>query len=97
MTERNPALDVPYREREQSVDLGTLPAPDMPVAGTELEPETELLTINIGPHHPATHGVLRLLCTLQGETVLDIEPIVGQWYGWSSAYMTSGMRSSVRP
>ena len=77
MTERNPALDVPYREREQSVDIGSLPAPDMPIAGTELEPETELLTINIGPHHPATHGVLRLLCTLQGETVLDIEPIVG--------------------
>ena len=68
---------MPYREREKSVDIGSLPAPDMPIAGTELEPETELLTINIGPHHPATHGVLRLLCTLEGETVLDIEPIVG--------------------
>ncbi|HYI37318.1 MAG TPA: NADH dehydrogenase (quinone) subunit D [Thermoleophilaceae bacterium] len=71
------ALEVPYREREKSVDIGTLPTPDMPIAGTELEPETELLTINIGPHHPATHGVLRLLCTLEGETVLDLEPIVG--------------------
>ena len=37
----------------------------------------ELLTINIGPHHPATHGVLRLLTTLEGETVRDIEPIIG--------------------
>ncbi len=71
------ALDVPYREREQSVDIGTLPTPDQPIAGTMLEPETELLTINIGPHHPATHGVLRLLCTLEGETVLDLEPIIG--------------------
>ena len=36
-------------------------------AGDLLEPEHELLTINIGPHHPATHGVLRLLVALQGE------------------------------
>ena len=41
---------------------------EAPVVGTELEPETELFTINMGPHHPATHGVLRLLLTLEGET-----------------------------
>jgi NADH-quinone oxidoreductase subunit D len=37
----------------------------------------ELLTINFGPHHPATHGVLRLLVTLQGELVTDLKPFVG--------------------
>ena len=37
----------------------------------------ELLTINIGPHHPATHGVLRLLVTLEGEIVRDVKPIIG--------------------
>ena len=37
----------------------------------------ELFTINIGPHHPATHGVLRLLLTLEGEVVRDVKPIVG--------------------
>jgi NADH-quinone oxidoreductase subunit D len=37
----------------------------------------ELLTLNFGPHHPATHGVLRLLVTLQGEVVRSIKPIVG--------------------
>ena len=37
----------------------------------------ELLTLNIGPHHPATHGVLRLLATLEGEIVRDVKPIVG--------------------
>ncbi|MBA2764632.1 MAG: NADH-quinone oxidoreductase subunit D [Thermoleophilaceae bacterium] len=37
----------------------------------------ELLTLNIGPQHPATHGVLRLKCTLAGEVVIDVEPIVG--------------------
>ena len=41
------------------------------------EPEQELLTMNFGPHHPATHGVLRLLTTLEGETVRDVKPIIG--------------------
>ena len=31
----------------------------------------------MGPHHPATHGVLRLLVSLKGEEVLDLKPIVG--------------------
>jgi NADH-quinone oxidoreductase subunit D len=31
----------------------------------------------MGPHHPATHGVLRLLTTLEGEVVRDIKPIIG--------------------
>jgi len=42
-----------------------------------LEPEQELMTINLGPHHPATHGVLRLLVSLQGEHVIDLKPIMG--------------------
>lgn len=51
--------------------------PIEPVYGTAAEPESELLTINLGPHHPATHGVLRLLCTLEGEIVREMIPIVG--------------------
>ena len=39
--------------------------------------EDEVLTINLGPHHPATHGVLRLLTTLEGEVVRDLKPIIG--------------------
>jgi NADH-quinone oxidoreductase subunit D len=39
--------------------------------------EQELFTINFGPHHPATHGVLRLLVTLEGEVVRDLKPFVG--------------------
>ena len=31
----------------------------------------------MGPHHPATHGVLRLLVTLDGEVVRDLKPIIG--------------------
>ena len=46
-------------------------------ADEALEPEQELMTVNLGPHHPATHGVLRLLVSLQGETVIDLKPIMG--------------------
>jgi NADH-quinone oxidoreductase subunit D len=69
-------LSTPYREREQSVTLerGTM---QQPVSGTHLEPHDELFTINMGPHHPATHGVLRLLLTLEGENVLQLDPIIG--------------------
>jgi len=37
----------------------------------------EMLTLNFGPHHPATHGVLRLLCQLEGEVIRDLKPIIG--------------------
>jgi NADH-quinone oxidoreductase subunit D len=37
----------------------------------------EVLTVNFGPHHPATHGVLRLLVTLEGEVVRELKPYVG--------------------
>ncbi|MGH2980820.1 MAG: hypothetical protein ACRDKV_02095, partial [Solirubrobacterales bacterium] len=43
----------------------------------ELEPEQELLTVNVGPHHPATHGVLRLVVDLEGEVVRDLRPLMG--------------------
>jgi len=37
----------------------------------------ELMTLNMGPQHPATHGVLRLVVTLDGETMRAVEPVVG--------------------
>lgn len=37
----------------------------------------EKLVLNMGPHHPSTHGVLRLIVTLDGETLVDIEPDIG--------------------
>jgi NADH-quinone oxidoreductase subunit D len=74
-------LSVPYRERERSVTMERMDAE--PVSGTaavtegDLDVHEELFTINIGPHHPATHGVLRLLTTLEGEVVRDVKPIIG--------------------
>jgi NADH-quinone oxidoreductase subunit D len=35
------------------------------------------MVLNIGPQHPATHGVLRLKLTLDGERIVDCEPIIG--------------------
>ncbi|HET6829785.1 MAG TPA: NADH dehydrogenase (quinone) subunit D [Solirubrobacterales bacterium] len=48
-----------------------------PIERTALEREEELFTINMGPHHPATHGVLRLLVSLEGEVVRDMKPVMG--------------------
>src|SRR5438552_5846292 len=63
------SLTEDYRRRESSITFAAEPAG---------EGEThELLTLNIGPHHPATHGVLRLLATIEGEVVRDIQPIIG--------------------
>ena len=37
----------------------------------------ETLVLNMGPHHPSTHGVLRLILELEGEIVLRTEPVIG--------------------
>ena len=39
--------------------------------------EGETMYLNIGPHHPATHGVLHLKTTLDGEQVADVDPDIG--------------------
>jgi NADH-quinone oxidoreductase subunit D len=51
----------------------------MPVLPIGMEPELvgEHMLINIGPQHPATHGVLRLVLELDGETVVKCTPHVG--------------------
>jgi NADH-quinone oxidoreductase subunit D len=39
--------------------------------------KTEVMTVNMGPQHPSTHGVLRLVLELDGETVLSCAPTIG--------------------
>jgi NADH-quinone oxidoreductase subunit D len=37
----------------------------------------ERIVVNMGPQHPSTHGVLRLILTLDGETVTELRPVIG--------------------
>jgi NADH-quinone oxidoreductase subunit D len=41
------------------------------------QPGDERLIVNMGPQHPSTHGVLRLVLTLDAETVTELRPVVG--------------------
>jgi NADH-quinone oxidoreductase subunit D len=59
------------------------------IAGGGMWPEDELgdtMIINMGPQHPSTHGVLRLMMELDGEAVLRIKPVVG--------YLHTGMEKT---
>ncbi len=49
-------------------------------------PDDETMIINMGPQHPSTHGVLRLMLELDGETVLRTKPVVG--------YLHTGMEKT---
>jgi len=64
-----------YRKHEQSITLA--PVEQQIADAQTADTREELLTLNFGPHHPATHGVLRLLVTLQGEVVRDLKPVIG--------------------
>jgi NADH dehydrogenase I D subunit len=61
---------------------GAAPAPQDPPLppGLELADDGEddgTMTVNMGPQHPSTHGVLRLVLELDGETVVECEPVIG--------------------
>jgi len=55
---------------------------ELPVDGDE----DQTMIINMGPQHPSTHGVLRLMLELQGETVLRCKPVIG--------YLHTGMEKT---
>ncbi|MGF1495609.1 MAG: NAD(P)H-quinone oxidoreductase subunit H [Elainellaceae cyanobacterium] len=42
-----------------------------------IETKTQPMVINMGPHHPSMHGCFRLIVTLDGEEVVDCEPVIG--------------------
>lgn len=39
--------------------------------------KTQPIIMNLGPQHPSTHGVFRMRVTLDGEVIVDVEPIIG--------------------
>ncbi|MBI1865267.1 MAG: NADH-quinone oxidoreductase subunit D, partial [Nitrospirae bacterium] len=44
------------------------------------------MVLNMGPQHPSTHGVLRVMLELDGETVLRLKPVIG--------YLHTGMEKT---
>jgi NADH-quinone oxidoreductase subunit D len=67
-------------DRDIGADLFE-PIPPFPTT-TERESEFYSLRdgemfLNLGPHHPATHGVLRLVMKLSGEQIVDVDPVLG--------------------
>ncbi len=68
---------------EQYGGVGTV-TEDVPSTGTltveddlVLDSGERLMTLNMGPQHPSTHGVMRVLLKLDGETVVEADPIIG--------------------
>jgi NADH-quinone oxidoreductase subunit D len=56
----------------------TVIQPESPVESPETAgPRPRRMTLNMGPQHPSTHGVLRLLLELDGETIVSAQPDIG--------------------
>ncbi len=84
MTDRSSANATELlRELGATLRLSEAEAQDL-VGGGPSEDQT--MIINMGPQHPSTHGVLRLMLELEGETVLRTKPIVG--------YLHTGMEKT---
>ena len=68
-------------------------AMEAPVVADDEVADDETMIINMGPQHPSTHGVLRLMMELRGETVVRTKPIVGylhtgmEWTGEELSYL----------
>jgi len=82
-------------------------APGLP---SELEDDPvhgELMELNMGPQHPATHGVLRLVITLDGEVMRSVDPVVGYLHrgkektceslGWAKFFPHTDRLDYVQP
>jgi NADH-quinone oxidoreductase subunit D len=73
--------------REVGAVLRLPEGPALDIRDLDVErPDDETMIINMGPQHPSTHGVLRLMMELDGETVLRTKPIIG--------YLHTGMEKT---
>jgi NADH-quinone oxidoreductase subunit D len=84
MTSRSSAnADELLRELGATLRLSEADAADLVGEGPS---EDQTMIINMGPQHPSTHGVLRLMLELEGETVLRTKPVIG--------YLHTGMEKT---
>jgi NADH-quinone oxidoreductase subunit D len=68
-----PGTAAPDFEGSASEALGSLTISDE----IALDGDQRLMTLNMGPQHPSTHGVLRVVLKLDGEVITDCDPIIG--------------------
>ncbi len=59
--------------------------------------ENKTITINMGPQHPATHGVLRVVLELEGETVVKARPVIGYLHTGIERTMESKLYHQALP
>ena len=75
---REPSAVLRMSEAEAAL-IGSDPAPG----------DDDRVLLNMGPAHPSTHGVLRLMLELEGETVCRSKPVIG--------YLHTGMEKTAAP
>ncbi len=69
-------------ETERAIAGGEALTPQEALASIEALDEStpgsrQPMVINLGPQHPSTHGVLRLITELDGEVIRDLHPVIG--------------------
>ncbi|MGZ4753924.1 MAG: NADH dehydrogenase (quinone) subunit D [Acidimicrobiia bacterium] len=90
MSDKPEAMSLDPLERQTDEGAQELrPQHELVITGgpwPELEGESQTMIINMGPQHPSTHGVLRIMMELDGETVVRAKPVVG--------YLHTGMEKT---
>jgi NADH-quinone oxidoreductase subunit D len=91
------ALDLPERQAAERVTLNERRTKQVLAMGggdwaevtarAHASGDDDLMVINMGPQHPSTHGVLRLVVELRGEEVISCQPVVG--------YLHTGIEKSA--
>ncbi len=65
---------IPEGEKNLYASLGRI---EHKTNGNGSDVETDQIVVNLGPQHPSTHGVFRMVVTLEGETIVDLKPVMG--------------------
>jgi NADH-quinone oxidoreductase subunit D len=85
----DPDLDALQRQTDEGAQE-LRPEHELVITGgpwPELEGESQTMIVNMGPQHPSTHGVLRVMMELDGETVVRAKPVIG--------YLHTGMEKTA--
>ncbi len=89
-------LSLEYDQEQPQVV--TLSEHENPVQPDHHDTESDTMFLNIGPHHPATHGVLHVKAVLDGETVVDVDPDIGYLHRCEEQMCQSGTyRHQIMP